>query len=151
MASVWKDCKLVYVMSTNSDPQEDASVQWKDRDGTSHLVPCPQNVVVYNKFMGGVDRADQLRHYYRVRCKTRKFYRYIFWFVFDSAVVNSSSVAITCPSQTPVCARSTSRTSVSLWLLGLLALTTLANVMHCHNQYEKRVCPVFHRQRNVRG
>ena len=88
VASVWKDRKLVYVMSTNSDPQEDASVQRKDRDGTSHLVPCPQNVIVYNKF-SGVDRADQLRHYYRVRCKTRKFYRYIFWFVFDSAVVNA--------------------------------------------------------------
>ena len=89
MAGVWRDRKLVYVMSTNSDPQRDTSVQRKDRDGTSQLVPCPQNVVSYNKFMGGIDRADQLRHYYRVECKTRKFYRYIFWFMLDSAVVNA--------------------------------------------------------------
>ena len=90
VASVWKDSKLVYVMSTNSDPATDATVQRKERDGTSISVSCPTNVVAYNKFMGGVDHADQLRNYYRVRYKTRKFYCYIFWYIFDSAVVMHS-------------------------------------------------------------
>ena len=89
MATVWKDCKLVYTMSTNSDPQKSATVQRKDRDGTRQLVSCPPNVVDYNKFMGGVDHADHTRNYYRVRCKTRKFYRYIFWFLFDCTIVNA--------------------------------------------------------------
>ena len=32
--------------------------------------------------MGGVDRADQLRSSYTVSGQSRKWYRYILWFVF---------------------------------------------------------------------
>ena len=45
VATVWRDRKLVYVMSTNSDPQNDSTVQRKERDGTSVTVPCPASVV----------------------------------------------------------------------------------------------------------
>ena len=43
----------------------------------------------YNQSMGGVDRGDQLRGYYSCRTKSRKFYRYIFFFLFDVAVTNA--------------------------------------------------------------
>ena len=86
---MWRDHKLVYAMSTNAEPQGDMHVQRRERDGSTISLWCPPTIVAYNKFMGGVDRSDQLRNYYRVRCKTRKFYRYIFWFAFDSAVVNA--------------------------------------------------------------
>ena len=89
MATVWRDRRLVYVMSTNSDPRTAATVQRKDRDGTSHTVPSPKSVVDYNKFMGGVDHADQLCNYYNVRTKSRKFYRYLVWFSFDCCMVNA--------------------------------------------------------------
>lgn len=39
--------------------------------------------------MAGVDRADQLRGYYKFRSKSRKFYKYIFWFLFDCCIVNT--------------------------------------------------------------
>ena len=77
------------MMSTNSDPTTATTVQRKNRDGTSNTVSCPRNVVAYNKYMGGVDHADQLRNYYHVRCKSRKSYKYLFWFAFDSAIVNA--------------------------------------------------------------
>ena len=89
VATVWRDRRLVYIMSTNSDPRTAATVQRKDRDGTSHTVPSPKSVVDYNKFMGGVDHADQLRNYYNVRTKSRKFYRYLVWFAFDCCIVNA--------------------------------------------------------------
>ena len=89
VASVWRDKRLVYLMSTNCQPNDDATVQRRNRDGTVQQVPCPPSVVAYNRCMGGVDRGDQLRQYYRVRCKTRKSYRYIFWFLFDSCAVNA--------------------------------------------------------------
>ena len=38
---------------------------------------------------GGVDKNDQLRKYYHVRLKSRKFYRYIFWFLFEVSLVNA--------------------------------------------------------------
>ena len=42
-----------------------------------------------NKYMGGVDHNDQLRGYYHVRLKCRKYYKYIMWFLFDVAITNS--------------------------------------------------------------
>ena len=37
-------------------------------------VECPEFMVLYNRYMGGVDRNDQLRKYYHVSLKGRKFY-----------------------------------------------------------------------------
>ena len=87
--SVWQDIKPVTVVATNSDPTVEAQVCSKQRDGSSIAVSCPQPIVLYNTNMGGVDHNDQLRGYYHVRLKCQKFYKYIFWFLFDVAVVNS--------------------------------------------------------------
>ena len=47
----------------------------KQKDGSKIRIPCPDVVVVYNKFMGGV---DLVRHYYHIRTKCAKNYKYIF-------------------------------------------------------------------------
>ena len=39
--------------------------------------------------MGGVDHNDQLQQYYNVRLKGRKYYKYIWWFLFDVAITNA--------------------------------------------------------------
>ena len=39
--------------------------------------------------MGGVDRGDQLRGYYSCRTKSRKFYKYIFYFLLDVTITNA--------------------------------------------------------------
>ena len=80
---------MVTLLSTNSQPPEITAVQRRQSDGRKVDVPCPQAVLKYQRFMGGVDRNDQLRTYYTVRTKCRKFYRYIFWFVFEAALTNS--------------------------------------------------------------
>ena len=49
----------------------------------------PQAIVDYNQHMGGVYRGDQYRKYYQVQMKSRKSYRYIFWFLFEISVLNS--------------------------------------------------------------
>ena len=67
-------------MSTMSNPLTTQSVERKQKDGSKVMVPCPDAVVVYNKFMGGVDKGDQLQHYYRIRTKCVKNYKQIFWF-----------------------------------------------------------------------
>ena len=88
MTSVWRDRRLVYVMSTNSNPTDSSTIHRKNRDGTTEVASCPPNIVSYNKFMGGVDRADQLRQYYHVRSKSRKFYLYIFWFILQLSTLS---------------------------------------------------------------
>ena len=87
--TAWQDNKVVNVISTLSDPNKMSDVQRKLKDGHSITVPCPESVSSYNKFMGGVDRNDQLRKYYHFRLKSRKFYRYIFWFLVELSITNA--------------------------------------------------------------
>ncbi len=89
LLTVWQDTKCVTVLSTNAQPNVEQPVRRKQKDGTRTLVPCPESVRIYNEFMGGVDRNDQLQGYYQVRLKSRKCYKYIFWFFFDVAIVNA--------------------------------------------------------------
>ena len=62
IASVWMDKKPVMMLSTLAQP--DVAMR-KQKDGTT---TCSDSVVLY-KYMGGVDKGDQLRQYYRVRSR----------------------------------------------------------------------------------
>ena len=77
------------VMSTCTQPSETGTVPRCQKDGTRLSVECPESVIAYNRFMGGVDRGDQLRGYYSCRMKSRKFYKYIFHFLFDTSITNA--------------------------------------------------------------
>lgn len=87
--SVWQDSKPVTVVSTNADPTKQGTVTRKNKDGSSSPVDCPEATLLYNKYMGGVDVNDQIRGYYHMRMKCRKFYKYIFWFLVDLSITNA--------------------------------------------------------------
>ena len=89
VAMLWRDNRVVTLLSTNTQPHEQDTVQWRQQDGSRITVCCPSAVAKYQQFMGGVDRNNQLRPNYAVPTKCRKFYRYIFWFLFKVAVTNS--------------------------------------------------------------
>ena len=80
---------MVMVMSTSSQPTSHGTVKRKLRDGSSIEVPCPESIMMYNQYMGGVDHGDQLRGYYRCRSRSRKVYKYIFFFLLDVAITNA--------------------------------------------------------------
>ena len=86
--SLWQDNKTVSVLSTNCR-NEEGTVTRKQKDGTRKTFTCPLNVIDYNKYMGGVDCNDRLQHYYCVRLKSHKFYKYIFWFLFELTLANA--------------------------------------------------------------
>ena len=50
---------------------------WRNRNGHVENVTCPLSIQLYNSYMGGVDRADQLCGYYHVRMKSHKFYQFV--------------------------------------------------------------------------
>lgn len=77
VVTTWRDRKLVYIMSTNVSPTATTTVKRRTKDGHVENVTCPLSIQLYNSYMGGVDRADQLRGYYRVRMKSHKFYRFV--------------------------------------------------------------------------
>ena len=93
VATVWRDKRDVVMISSMHTATTTTTVERKQRDGSRINVTCPQAVASYNKYMSGVDKGDQLRNYYRVRLKSSKYYKYIFWFLFDVAVTNSYILA----------------------------------------------------------
>ena len=86
---VWQDKRQVYVMSTNCQAMGTSTVRRKQKGGSTTDIPCPPNVVLYNRFMGGVDHHDQFCSYYELRSKSKKFYTYIFWFLLDACIINA--------------------------------------------------------------
>ena len=77
------------MLSTTSQPVATGTVLRRKKDGSRVPVECPDSIILYNKYMGGVDRGDQLRGYYCCRTKSRKFYKYLFYFLFDVAITNA--------------------------------------------------------------
>jgi hypothetical protein len=89
VAVAWKDKKVVNYLATNADPSENVAVQRRQKDGSIKEVPCPAIGQNYNRYMFGVDRADQLRMAYSTCRKAIKWWKYLFWFCMDIAIVNS--------------------------------------------------------------
>ena len=87
--SVWQDTKPVTVTATNCQAIPLDSVSRKLKTGEHHTYPCPEAITQYNKYMGGVDRNDQLRQYYHIRLKCRKYYKYLYWMLFDITISNA--------------------------------------------------------------
>ena len=55
----WKDSKILQIISTVMEP---GIGEVSRRQGaTVHTVKCPNDVILYQKGMGGVDRGDQHR------------------------------------------------------------------------------------------
>ena len=63
VALTWQDKKPIHFLSTISPapkPDEQVFAKRRKRDGTLEDVPCPEVVHMYNKYMGAVDRNDQM-------------------------------------------------------------------------------------------
>ena len=88
ITTVWEDTKLVSATSTNAQPLPHNEVTRQMKTGEKRKLPCPQNITIYNQYMGGVDRNDQLWQYYHIKLKCRKYYKYIFWFLMDVGITN---------------------------------------------------------------
>ena len=52
-------------------------------------VPIPSPVLYYNKYMGRVDKSDQLIHYYNIFWQTRKYWKTLFFHFIDAACMNA--------------------------------------------------------------
>ena len=52
-------------------------------------LPCPASVGVYNRFMGGVDKADMLLALCKTKYETSNWYHRIVFHLFSLAVFNA--------------------------------------------------------------
>ena len=85
----WHDKRNVNILLTNFDPLAPITVkERRKRNGDVVRVEKPA-CDLYNNSMGGVDRSDQLRSYCSACRPSKKWYKYLFWFIFDLSLVNS--------------------------------------------------------------
>ena len=81
----WHDKRDVSVISSNVSPNSpDVVIQRNNQEQFK-----PAVVDLYNKNMGGVDLADQLRKYYSITRTSVKWYRYLFWFAIDVSICDA--------------------------------------------------------------
>ncbi|GBN58679.1 PiggyBac transposable element-derived protein 4 [Araneus ventricosus] len=85
--TVWKDKKEIFLLS-NGAKNEITTVKRRIGGNVSY-VTCPKVIADYNKYMGGVDLADQYRKYYDISRKSRKWWIYMFWYLLDTTVNNA--------------------------------------------------------------
>lgn len=84
----WHDKRDISFLSTNVLPSEAPRIVQHRKNGHSINIEKPLVANVYTANMGGIDRADQLRSFYFAGYSSRKWYRYIFWFLFNLSVCN---------------------------------------------------------------
>lgn len=87
--TAWNDNNIVVVAhSCLSHPSE--MVTCERQVGRQKLtVPQPQAINRYNQHMNGVDVHDQLRKKYAASRASKKYWKYILWFVVDCCRVNA--------------------------------------------------------------
>ena len=85
---VWQDTKPISCCFSNSNTSS-CTVSRKKKDGSSLSLSCPTAIANYDAKMGGVDRNDQLRGYYNIAIKSRKYYKYLFYAALDVAITDT--------------------------------------------------------------
>ena len=104
----WHDKRDVNILSTNIDPLTPPVVkERRKKNGEVEEVEKPYCIEQYNKYMGGVDHSDQLRSYYSCCRSFHKWYKYLFWFIFDVSntfILHKENVAVRRPGRRPLLA-----------------------------------------------
>lgn len=85
----WKDKRAVHMLSTSSKGSKshmtDVASKWPNRPPTKK----PDVVIDYIKHMGGVDRSDHFISSYQFMRRTKKWYRKMFFWLFEVAIINA--------------------------------------------------------------
>ena len=85
---VWMDSKPVRFLSTLAQPKLFVSTPRRVKSRYVNL-DLPHCASKYGKSMNGVDHFDGLRKAYHVGRNSKKSWKYILWFLLDSALVNA--------------------------------------------------------------
>ncbi|XP_041366786.1 piggyBac transposable element-derived protein 5-like [Gigantopelta aegis] len=87
-AIIWQDKKQVSVLSSLSPPQD--IPQAGRRIGNTRVqLNQPHSVHSYNKYMNGIDKHDQYHLKYDVSRESKRWWKYLFFFLVNCAIVNA--------------------------------------------------------------
>ena len=86
----WFDNRAVLLSSTHLAVDPVVQVKRFDKKEKQRIdVPCPIIVYDYNQHMGAIDKFDMLMSYYRIKNRTTKWYRAIFYWCLNASIVNA--------------------------------------------------------------
>ena len=86
----WLDkCVISLLTTLHQDTTVVVERRSRHAEGGREVVQKPMVIVEYNKYMGGVDCADQLLCYCGFGHRTIRWWRRAFFIIVDMAVVNS--------------------------------------------------------------
>lgn len=86
----WMDTKAVHMLTNFISPVPTSTVKRQAGTAQKIIVTCPEVVMRYNKYMGGVDLMDQRKACYEVDRKAKiKYYLRLFFDILDIAMNNS--------------------------------------------------------------
>lgn len=68
---------------------DQSTVKRRNKMGQKEDVGCPKCIADYNTYMGGVDKFDSYMAVYNISWKSRRWRVKIFYFLLESAIVNS--------------------------------------------------------------
>lgn len=87
--TAWNDNNIVVVIHNNMpNPMESTTCQ-RQVGRENREINQPNAIQSYNKYMNGVDVHDQMRKQYQCGRASKKYWKYLLWFMFDVARVNS--------------------------------------------------------------
>ena len=86
MVGCWRDKNYISMISTIHDDNSLVD-SGKTKYSTGEPIMKPKPVITYNKYMGGVDRSDQLLHYYDAARKSMKWYKKFFFHLLDVSTI----------------------------------------------------------------
>ena len=100
----WKDSQIVLFMTTIVDASTtvprvrrrpnggDKWVKAKFGDQPFKTLDIPDFIDMYNHFMNGVDRADQIRTYYRMNRRVYRTWKPLWNFLFETTICNAALI-----------------------------------------------------------
>ncbi|EKG09378.1 hypothetical protein MPH_13594 [Macrophomina phaseolina MS6] len=100
----WKDSQIVLFMTTVVDARTtiprvrkrpngaDKWMKAEFRDQAFKSLNIPEFIDMYNHFMNGVDRADQIRTYYRTNRRNYRTWKPLWNYLFQTTICNASLI-----------------------------------------------------------
>lgn len=85
----WQDTKEVFVVTTAVNPTKVKVIQRTQKNGQKKDMFCPTAIAEYTRSMGGVDHFDHYRSSYSIGRRSKKSWFRMFWFLFESAIINA--------------------------------------------------------------
>nr|XP_006820728.1 PREDICTED: piggyBac transposable element-derived protein 4-like [Saccoglossus kowalevskii] len=96
VAITWKDSTLLNILTTyyegyrTKNQRVTRSLRSQDTGRkVPYSLPAPEAIYDYNLYMGGVDKSNQLRSYYTAQRQSKKWWKYMFFYLLDTAICNS--------------------------------------------------------------